>query len=46
MMGRNRELPHREWFELASEASAALHDLYQRIGSEHLGATEKDAATD
>jgi hypothetical protein len=38
-------LQNREWFELASEASAALYDLYQRIGSEHLGPTEKDSTT-
>jgi len=38
-------IQNREWYELASEASAALHELYQRIGSEHLGPTEKDAAT-
>ena len=38
-------IQNREWYELASEASAALHDLYQRIGSEHLGVTEKDSTT-
>ena len=36
-------IQNREWYELASEASAALHELYQRIGSEHLGVTEKDS---
>ena len=26
-----------EWFSLAEQAAAALHELYQRIGAEHLG---------
>ncbi len=38
-------LQNREWFALASEASAALHELYQRIGSEHLGENERISAT-
>ena len=29
-------LQNREWYQLAWEASAALRELYQRIGSEHL----------
>ncbi len=29
-------LQNREWYQLASEASAALRELYQRIGSKHL----------
>jgi hypothetical protein len=37
-------IQNREWYELASEASAALHELYQRIGLEHLGQSEKDSA--
>jgi hypothetical protein len=39
-------IQNREWYELASEASAALHELYQRISSEHLGVTEKHSAVD
>lgn len=26
-----------DWYELAERAAAALHDLYQRVGAEHLG---------
>ena len=26
-----------EWFALAEQAAAALHELYQRIGTEHVG---------
>jgi hypothetical protein len=26
----------REWFALAEQAAAALHELYQRIGTDHL----------
>jgi hypothetical protein len=29
-------LQNREWYQLAWEAFAALRELYQRIGSEHL----------
>lgn len=29
-------LQNREWYQLAWDASAALRELYQRIGSEHL----------
>jgi hypothetical protein len=39
-------IKNREWYELAAEASAILHDLYQRIGSTHLELTGKpEAAT-
>jgi len=34
----------REWFALAEQAAAALHELYQRIGADHLDAT--DGSTD
>jgi hypothetical protein len=34
-------LQNREWYELAERATAALNDLYQRIGSEHLTSSEK-----
>lgn len=27
-----------DWFQLAEQAAAALHELYQRIGAEHLTA--------
>jgi hypothetical protein len=27
-----------EWYALAEKAAAALHELYQRVGAEHLGA--------
>ena len=27
-----------DWYSLADQAAAALHELYQRIGAEHLGA--------
>lgn len=27
---------NKEWFALAERAAAALHDLYQRVGTEHL----------
>jgi hypothetical protein len=29
-----------EWYRLAEQASAALHELYQRVGAEHLSADE------
>jgi hypothetical protein len=32
-----------EWFLLAEQASAALRELYQQIGAEHLGADESSA---
>ena len=38
-------IQNRQWYELASEASAALNELYQRIGSEHLGPDEKDSTS-
>jgi hypothetical protein len=27
---------NREWFELAEQAAAAIHELYQRVGNAHL----------
>lgn len=27
-----------EWYELAERAASALHELYQRVGAEHLAA--------
>jgi hypothetical protein len=29
-----------EWYKLAEQAAAALHELYQRVGAEHLGGNE------
>jgi hypothetical protein len=29
-----------EWYRLAEQAAAALHELYQRVGAEHLGGEE------
>jgi hypothetical protein len=29
-----------EWYLLAEQAASALHELYQRVGAEHLGAEE------
>ncbi len=29
-----------EWYRLAGHAAAALHDLYQRVGAEHLSADQ------
>jgi hypothetical protein len=29
-------IQHQEWFALAEQALAALHELYQRIGAVHL----------
>jgi len=34
----------REWFALAERAAAALHELYQRIGTDHLD--EADGSPD
>jgi hypothetical protein len=34
---------NREWYALAEQAVAALRELYQRIGSEHLEAESKSA---
>jgi len=31
-------LRNAEWFALAERAAAALHELYQRVGAEHLAA--------
>jgi hypothetical protein len=33
-------LQNEEWFSLAHQAATALHELYQRIGAEHLADTE------
>jgi hypothetical protein len=30
-----------EWYQKASQAAAALHELYQQIGAEHLSADER-----
>jgi hypothetical protein len=32
-----------EWFQLAEQAAAALRELYQQIGAEHLTADEPSA---
>ena len=29
-----------EWYRLAQQAAAALHELYQQVGAEHLAAPE------
>jgi hypothetical protein len=38
-------LQNRDWYQLAWEASAALRELYQRIGSEHLRLSDKAPVT-
>ncbi len=34
---------NREWYALAEQAVAALRELYQRVGAEHLDAESKDS---
>jgi hypothetical protein len=34
-----------EWFALAERAAAALHELYQRVGAEHLSAKGEPCPT-
>lgn len=34
---------NRDWYALAEKAAAALHELYQRVGAEHLD--DKDTNT-
>ena len=34
-------LQNAEWYALAEQASAALTELYQRVGAEHMGADER-----
>jgi hypothetical protein len=29
-------VPHQDWFALAAQAAAALREIYQRVGAEHL----------
>ena len=36
ILGHPACIKNREWYELAEQAAAALRELYQRVGVEHL----------
>jgi hypothetical protein len=36
ILGHPACVAHPEWYLLAEQAAAALHELYQRVGAEHL----------
>ena len=38
LLGHPACVAHPEWYRLAEQAAAALHELYQQVGAEHLGA--------
>jgi hypothetical protein len=39
-------LQNQEWYQLAFEASAAMNELYQRVGAAHLGAPDPADASE
>jgi hypothetical protein len=40
LLDRTACVANAEWYRLAGQAAAALHDLYQRVGAEHLSADQ------
>jgi hypothetical protein len=38
LLGHPACVANPEWYRLAEQAAAALHELYQQVGEEHLGA--------
>src|SRR5438270_451490 len=45
VVGHPACLARPEWYALAEKAAAALHELYQQVGAEHLAVDDSQAAS-